>query len=363
MSERVIYLCAGGTGGHVFPAIALAHELRARGLRVIFLTDTRGQKYLINEARGDVITLSSATWGLGIFGKIKFIFPLIYGFFQAIALFLKHRPAYVIGFGGYPSAPPIAAAQVLGIKTALHEQNAILGAANKVLGFFAHKIFLSFSSTAKMPQHFHKKTVVIGNPVRADIVQVGEAEYVPPEGKINILIFGGSLGAKSFSTIVPQAFAILSADLRARIHLVHQVKDEDQELVRRVYNDAKIECELQPFFHDMPQRLKSCHLVIARAGASTVCENFAARRPAFYVPYPWNRDQQQRYNAAIAVEAGAAWMMEEKDLTPESFAGQLQEILRAPERLAAKAQAARAHAKVGAAQEAADFLVNEINLA
>ncbi len=353
---ETIFLCAGGTGGHVFPSIALADELRARGVRVKFLTDARGKKYLHSQPAEDVTILSSGTWGGGVMGKIKFIFPLFYGFFQALMLFLRTRPKRVIGFGGYPSAPPVFAAQILGIYTAVHEQNAILGAANKILGFLAKDIFLSFHNTSKMSQNFKTKTHLVGNPVRAAIAAIGLRPYPDMSDKIHILVVGGSQGAKVFTDLIPQSLAQLDPDMREKIAVVHQVKEDDQPRVAEIYNQAEIAYELKSFFDDMPERLNTCHMMIARAGASTLSENFAAGRPAFYVPYPWNRDHQQDYNARIAVNGDAGWMMEEKQMTVASVAAKLSEILTAPDILQRKAQNARALAQPDTAKIWADIL-------
>lgn len=358
-----IFLCAGGTGGHVFPAIALADALLARGFRVKFLTDARGKKYLHSQATDDVIVLSSGTWGRGVMGKIKFIFPLCYGFFQALMLFLRTRPKMVIGFGGYPSAPPVFAAQILGVYTAVHEQNAILGAANNILGFLAKDIFLSFPETSKMPKHFETKTHLVGNPVRAAIAAIGAMPYPSLEDKIHVLVVGGSQGAKVFTDLVPHAFAKLAPDVRKKITVVQQVKEEDQPCVAETYQQAGIAHELKSFFDDMPQRLQDCHFMIARAGASTLSENFAAGRPAFYVPYPWNRDHQQEYNARIAVNGDAGWMMSEKEMTVARVAAELSEVLNAPQILQRKAQAARTLAQHDTAKIWADILASRQNLA
>lgn len=357
MSAPLILLCAGGTGGHMFPARALAEELLERGLRVSLACDIRGRKYFDGLNGVDVHVLASGTYRPGLLGKLQFIWPLVKGYFQAHVLLGKIKPAVCVGFGGYPSAPPIWAAQHRFLPTVLHEQNAILGLANVLLAGRAKKLALSWADTKGVKIRDQAKIVVTGNPVRAEIIRLGDIPYEPPQHDINLLVVGGSQGAAVFNDVLPQAIIALPQEIRQRLKIVQQVRADLLERVRTFYAAHNLNPECEVFFADMPERLKVAHLLITRSGASTVAELSTAGRPALYVPYPWNRDHQQTFNAEAVTGVGGGWLIEERDLTAEGLTSLLTHILREPDTLRAAAAAARTTGKPDAAGRLADLVM------
>lgn len=353
----VVLISAGGTGGHVFPARALAEELLKRGMRVAVATDTRGLKYL------DGLDLSvprhlidSGTYGAGMMSKVRGGISLLHGFIQSIGLIRKYRPVAIVGFGGYPSAPPLFAGQAMGIPTVLHEQNAILGLANKLLVRFARKIALSYPETVGLNDDQKTKSVFTGNPVRQAIADLSGQPYPSIDGKITVMVVGGSQGAKVFSDVVPLAFAELPDHLQKKLHIIQQSRPDAVEAVREIYAKTGLDFEIKSFFDDMPERIKSAHLFITRSGASTVAELTAAGRPAIYVPFPFNRDNQQVFNAQQVEKAGGGWMVLEKDLTVSNLKAKLEELLQNPEILQKAAQISKNQGRIDAAQRLADMI-------
>lgn len=280
----LILLSAGGTGGHMTPAQALARDLGRRGFRVELATDARGRKYAHMFGDIAVHVLPSGTAGAGLMGKIKGVFSLVLGIMKAFALVRRLKPAVVVGFGGYPSVPAVFAAQRLGMPTLIHEQNAIIGKANHFLAGRAARIAISMPSITGLDEIDRARIVETGNPVRPEISELFMEPYPVPqaEGKLRILIMGGSLGARVFSDVLPEAFAALPADYRARLDLVQQCRAEFIDTVRAQYEKAGIKAELHEFVQDVAGELKKAHLVIARSGASTVAEITAAGRPAIF---------------------------------------------------------------------------------
>lgn len=354
----LILLCAGGTGGHMFPACALAEELLSRGFRVAFATDSRGQKYLGGMESVPQFLLSSAPYLPGMKGKWAVIKALLAGYIEAYRLIGRLRPAVAVGFGGYPSAPPMFAALHRRIPTLIHEQNAILGMANILLAPFVDKISLSLFPTARLKPKWAGKAHVTGNPVRAEIVALSNAAYPDPSGALQILIVGGSQGAKVFSEVIPPALKELPADIKSRLKISQQARAEDLPAVVAKYQSSGLDVEVQPFFRDMPERLGAAHLLVARSGASTVAEANVAGRPALYVPFPWNRDNQQKFNAEVVAAVGGAKVLLEQDMTPDSFRSALLSFLENPEGLRQAAAAARTLAQPQAAQKLADDVVS-----
>ncbi len=360
MSAPLILLCAGGTGGHVFPARALAEELLKRGYRVAFACDYRGEKYLDGLKNVDIHVISAGPYRPGIKGKINFALSLIKGYAQTHALIGQLKPSVAVGFGGYPCAPPMFAAQHRGIPTVLHEQNAVLGLALKLLAPLATVIALSYpmKDSLKNGGSCRKETVVTGNPVRADIMALHDRPYPRIENEINILIFGGSLGAASFANVIPHSIIKLKNDLQLKLKVTHQARENDIGKVSKLYSDAGLDVEIKSFFDNIPQRLENTHLLICRSGASTVAEASCAGRPAIYVPYPWHKDQQQLHNARHVADAGGAWILEEKNLTAESLYGILKSVV--PGKLAEAASQARTLGRPDAASALADVVVGVI---
>jgi UDP-N-acetylglucosamine--N-acetylmuramyl-(pentapeptide) pyrophosphoryl-undecaprenol N-acetylglucosamine transferase len=353
----LILLSAGGSGGHVFPARALAEELLSRGLRVVICTDTRGLKYLdgLNASIPRHI-IASGTYTSGLMGKVQGIVELIKGTVQSIRLIRQISPVAAVGFGGYPSAPPLFAAQAMGIPTILHEQNAILGLANKWLAPMAKKIALSYADTVGLTEKMRIKTRFTGNPVRQAIASLSSEPYPSIDNKITIMVVGGSQGAKVFSDIVPMALAALPSDIQKRLTIIQQSRPDAVDMVREIYSKTEMDFEIKSFYDDMPDKIKAAHLLITRSGASTVAELTAAGRPAIYVPFPWNRDNQQVYNAEQVEKAGGGWMILEKNLTVEGLKINLENLLSQPKILQNAAEAAKRAGKINATSLLADLV-------
>lgn len=347
----LVVLCAGGTGGHVFPALALGADLLARGFRVAFVTDSRGKRFVTSSPDMPVYEVSSGAPAGGVSGRVRALWALGWGAVQSFGLLRKLRPAAVIGFGGYPCVPPVFAAQKMGIPTVLHESNAVLGKANAFLAGGATRIALSWPGTDGVPARAQGHCVVTGNPVRPEIAALGMRPYpsVSPSGPLRIFVTGGSQGAKIFGQIVPKALAALPAAARARVEVVQQCVESDLGAVHSLYGAAGIQAFLSPFFTDMPERIAAAHLFIGRSGATTTTEITAAGRPAIYVPYPHHADQQQKNNADRIADAGGAWVMTESGFTVEALSARLETFLQSPETLVRAAEAARGCGKPDAA--------------
>jgi UDP-N-acetylglucosamine--N-acetylmuramyl-(pentapeptide) pyrophosphoryl-undecaprenol N-acetylglucosamine transferase len=267
------------------------------------------------------------------------------------------QPLVVIGFGGYPTLPPIMAARSLGIPTMIHEQNAVMGRANRLLSRFADAIALSFSPTKRLRRSAEKRSQLTGNPVRDTVMAYRDVAYSPPEaaGRLLVLVFGGSQGAHFFSELLPPALEMMPSPFRWRLTVVQQVRQEDLAAVREAYKEANIAAHLAPFFRDMPERIANAHLVIARAGASTVAELTAIGRPALLVPLPHALDNDQLENATRLEEGGGGWCLRQSELNPERLSEELARLLGAPDILAKAAAKSKAMANVDAAKKLADL--------
>ncbi len=358
-NPRRVILAAGGTGGHLFPAEALAQELLARDVEVLLVTDQRGGGF--GDKLPNVETLRIAAGGIaggGVLRKIKGVAQLGIGFMQARKIVKQHRPDAVVGFGGYPSVPTVLAAAHLGQAVILHEQNAVLGRANRLLARRADAIATSFEKVEAISKSDLQKVVRTGNPVRAAIAAVGADSYVAPETSdmIRLLVIGGSQGAKVFNELVPAAAALLPENLRARLMVTQQVPGGEIDSVTRKYDSCGVKHDLAEFFGDMPEKLKSAHLVVCRSGASTVCELAAAGRPAILVPYPYATDNHQTANAQALTSAGGGWLMPQSTLTADSLAQRLRCLLSTPALLKQASQGAMACAENNAAGRLADVV-------
>jgi UDP-N-acetylglucosamine--N-acetylmuramyl-(pentapeptide) pyrophosphoryl-undecaprenol N-acetylglucosamine transferase len=287
--------------------------------------------------------LSSGTSGRGIIGKVRGAAGLATGMAQAFSLVRKLRPTAVVGFGGYPSFPTVYAAQRLNIPTVIHEQNAILGKANAMLAPRAERIALSYKEVYGLEEADRMRSVLTGNPVRTDIAALYSKSYAPvhKDGFINILVLGGSLGASVFSDVVPKALSGLHASYRGRIRIVQQCRAEDIDKASNVYNEAGIGAELDTFFENIAELFGWAHLIISRAGASTIAEVTAAGRPAIFVPYPHHADQQQKINADYVSDCGGAWTITQEGFTSEVLLARIETFLQNPETLFKAAEAAR----------------------
>ncbi len=358
MTHGPIILAAGGTGGHMFPAEALARALLARGRLVAVVTDARGGTFGDALPGVETFRIRAATIGRGVVGKLRTALALVIGYGQARRLLKALRPVAVVGFGGYASAPTVFAAGRRGVPVLLHEQNAILGRANRMLARSATRIATSFPSVGGVRPGDLGKIVPTGNPVRPGIAAVGDQGYRPPGGGgVRLLVLGGSQGARALSEIVPAALTALPEPLRRRLVVTQQCRAEDLAGASAVYQRARIGHRLDTFFPDVPQLRAEAHLVIARAGASTIAELTAAGRPAILVPYPHATDDHQTANARALADAGGAWLMPQQAMTAATLAERLQALLADPDALSAAAAAARGFGAVDAAARLADAVV------
>lgn len=365
MSEQsaLIVLAAGGTGGHVFPAEALARELLGRGLRVALFTDQRGGKFS-DDLTIPVYRIRASALGKGLIGKIRSIVEMGIGVLQARRRLRKLKPSTVVGFGGYPSVPALYAATQLGIPIFLHEQNAVLGRANRLMMGKAKVIATSFPHVAGLKADGGAHLIQTGNPVRPTFASLRAVPYEPitDDGPMRILVLGGSLGARVFSQVVPQALALMPDHLRRRIVLAQQCRSEDLEQARAAFAGAGCDAELSTFFHDVPERLANSHLVICRAGGSTIAELTAVGRPAILVPFPHGHAGEQIANAEAIAEAGGAWLIPEQAFTPEALAIRLESLMALPSTLVKTAAAARAWGTVTAADNLADCVCEVVGV-
>jgi UDP-N-acetylglucosamine--N-acetylmuramyl-(pentapeptide) pyrophosphoryl-undecaprenol N-acetylglucosamine transferase len=353
-----VVIAAGGTGGHFFPAEALAAVLVDRGHRVVLMTDARsgGLSSAVFAGREQYVLRGAGIAGRGVWRGTQAIGSMAAGIVQARRILAQVGAGCVVGFGGYASVAPVLAARLVRHRPAviLHEQNAVLGRANRFLARRADLLAVGFENTKGIPPGIWAE--VTGSPVRPAISALGNTSYVAPIDRIRLLVLGGSLGARVFSDVVPVALRALPASLRARITVVQQTRPEDLERVKAAYATGGIAAELSPFFTDVPARLAAAHLVIARAGASTVSELAVAGRPSILVPLPGAIDDHQSANAHVLAEAGGAWIVAQPQFTSPYLAEQLEAVLADPARLARVAVAARTLARADAAARLADLV-------
>lgn len=352
-------LAAGGTGGHLFPAYALAEELQRRGFPVDLVTDERGDRYGTGFPARTMYQIPAATLAsrspLAIAGTAT---TLARGIARAYALLGRVRPAAVVGFGGYPTFPPLIAAGLRRIPTLVHEQNAVLGRANRMLAKRVTAIATSFESVRNLAPAAKAKVRFTGNPVRASVVALAQRVYVKPapDGPFNLVVFGGSQGARYFSDTLPPALSRLAPHNRARLSVVQQAREEDLSRVQEAYAKAGINAQIAPFFKDLPERMASAHLVVARAGASSTAELTVLGRPSLLVPLPHSLDNDQLYNARMLAESGGGWCIEQKNLDAERLAVELGALIAAPDRLEAAAIAAKKQGRPDAVMRLADVV-------
>lgn len=362
---RQVFLVAGGTGGHLFPAQALAEELIKKGYVTDLLTDERVRDYGKDFPASHMHVIPSASLSLSEPLKLpRHLLRLGRGYMLARKLLASERPAAVIGFGGYPSLPPLLAAAHLRIPTVIHEQNAVMGRANRLLASRVGAIATSFEKVAGIPSATSARVCLTGNPVRNLVQAAAGRPYrmIRPDGKIRILAFGGSQGAKFFSDVLPGALAMLPVALRQRLAVTQQCRAEDLARVRSAYEATGIDATLGNFFSDLPAIMAQSHLVISRAGASTVAELGVVGRPAILVPLPGAIDNDQLNNARSFAAAGAGVLIEQKDAEKARLSNLLRELLDAPERLKEAAAAARRHGRPDAAERLAALLESAISV-
>jgi UDP-N-acetylglucosamine--N-acetylmuramyl-(pentapeptide) pyrophosphoryl-undecaprenol N-acetylglucosamine transferase len=357
-----VVIAAGGTGGHLFPGQALAQELRRRGRQIVLITDARVQRFDTLFPGADIFSVPSATPNdRGLLGLLKALPAILSGVIQAFGILGRVKPSVIIGFGGYPTLPPLAAALLRGVPTCVHEQNAVLGRVNRLVAPHVRAIASTFAGPKFLRPRDEEKLVLTGNPVRDSVMSHAAAPFVAPNatGRIELLVFGGSQGARVMSDVVPGALVSLPQTLRARLHVVQQARPEDIDRVRAVYREADIAADLESFFDDMPQRIAAAHLVVGRSGASTVAELSVIGRPSVLIPLPHSLDNDQKANAGKMQTAGAAIMIEQKDFSVASFAARLVDLLGDSTQLAAMAHAALGQGAPDAVRRLAD-LVEEL---
>lgn len=362
MTELVL-LAAGGTGGHLFPAEALAAALAARGFQVDLATDARAARYAGHFPARELHVLPADTVrGRSPVALARTGLALASGFVSSLALVRRLKPAAVVGFGGYPTVPPLLAASVLGVPTLVHEANGVMGRANRMLARRVSAIASGFPGVADADPALKAKAVWTGNPLRPAAVAAAATPYDPPVpgGALRVLVFGGSQGARVMSDVVPQAVERLDAALRARLHLVQQAREEDLERVTAAYARLGVESEVKPFFDDLPARIAAAHLVVARSGAGTVAELSAIGRPSILVPLPHALDQDQAANARTLAEAGAALVLRQVEFDPDRLALELHtlasEPASGPMSLTRMADRARSRGVLDAADRLADLV-------
>ncbi len=360
---RPIVLAAGGTGGHVFPAQALASELRSRGYHLVLMGDHRSEAFDGALGQLEIHRIDAAgVSGRGYLAKAAAILRLARGYLQARRRLRRLDPMVVVGFGSYPSVPTVLAAQHLGIKTVIHEQNAVLGRANRLLAPRATRVATAFASVRALRAADRDKSVWTGNPVRPEVIVARDKPYVPleAEGDVELLIIGGSQGAKVFGEIVPQAVSLLDDRLRARLRVVLQCRAESLDIAKSNLGRAKVRAEVASFFDDMPERLAKASLVICRSGASTIAELAIVGRPALLVPFPHATDNHQTANAEGLCDAGGGWIVQQDAFTPEVLAERLSSLLRLGPTLTVAARCSHQMGKPEAAAQLSDLVVEVV---
>lgn len=359
MVKRLAVVAAGGTGGHLFPAQALAEALIARGWKIILATDERGAAYADKFPSMRRLALHAATArAADPIGMARAAFTVLKGTMQAREAFRETDPAVVVGFGGYPSLPGLLAAIGMKIPTVIHEQNAVLGRVNRFLAPRVTEVACAFPTLKMASAAVQARAHVVGNPIRPEIRALYDQPFAAPRdgSPIRVLITGGSQGARLLSETTPEAVKLLPEDVRLRLEVQQQTRPESMEMARRIYADCLVKAEVAPFFRDMAGRLGAAHLVIGRAGASTVCELAVAGRPSLLVPLKIAADDHQTYNARLLSDVGAAAVATEDEITTQSLAGALNALLGNPAQLSKMAAAAKSVATPDAAERLADLV-------
>jgi UDP-N-acetylglucosamine--N-acetylmuramyl-(pentapeptide) pyrophosphoryl-undecaprenol N-acetylglucosamine transferase len=360
VSAPLVLLAAGGTGGHLFPAQAAAVALNRRGVRVALAADERVEHYSGDFPAESTHVIPSATLrGRNPLSYARTAAVLSFGVAKAWLLIGGRKPAAVVGFGGYPSVPPLIAASLRGIPTVLHEQNAVMGRANRLLAPRVTAIASSFKHIALLDPSYLPKVTLVGTPVRPNVIAAAAMPYEPPRGNdpLRVVVFGGSQGARVFADVMPAAFAALDPALRARLKIVQQARDEDLVRVQDAYAKAGIDAEVRGFFSDLPARMSQSHLVVSRSGASTVAELSAIGRPSILVPLPQALDQDQLGNGRVLEKAGGAVVIEQPAFTVERAAAELGALIGERNRLERMAHSAHALGVLDAGDRLAELVM------
>ena len=365
MGERaapLVLLAAGGTGGHLFPAEALAQALRQRGVTIDLATDERATRYGRDFPAREIHLIPSATIrGRDPISLVKTVTTLGIGAMKALRLMRRIRPVAVVGFGGYPTLPPVLAATLRRIPTVIHDANAVMGRANKMLSARVNAIATSFPNMTLAPALAAKATFT-GNPIRPMVLAAAAKPYPDAAGTFRVLVTGGSQGARVMADVVPPAVERMTPDLRARLDIVQQARGEDETRVAQAYARLGVRAEVAPFFPDLPARIAASHLIVSRSGASTVAELAAIGRPSILVPLPHALDQDQLANANVLANAGGAIVLKQADFTPERLANEIACLAADPGRLPAMAAGARSAGVLDAADRLADLVLRVANV-
>jgi UDP-N-acetylglucosamine--N-acetylmuramyl-(pentapeptide) pyrophosphoryl-undecaprenol N-acetylglucosamine transferase len=359
MAGPVVLLAAGGTGGHLFPAQALAEVLRHRGVIVDLATDERASRYGHDfPARATHVIPSATIRGRDPISMVRTVTTLGVGAMKALLLLRRIRPVAVVGFGGYPTLPPMFAATLRKIPTVIHDANAVMGRANRILAPRVTAIATSFPGMTLEPPLAAKATTT-GNPVRPMVLAAAAQPYAAPVagGPFNLLVTGGSQGARVMADVVPPAIEAMAPDLRARLFIVQQARGEDEVRVREAYARLGVKAEVAPFFADLPVRIAASHLIASRSGASTVAELGAIGRPSILVPLPHALDQDQLANANVLANAAGAIVLKQDDFTPDRLAREIAALAADPPRLSAMAGGAKSAGVLDAAERLADLVL------
>jgi UDP-N-acetylglucosamine--N-acetylmuramyl-(pentapeptide) pyrophosphoryl-undecaprenol N-acetylglucosamine transferase len=360
----LVLVAAGGTGGHLFPAQALAAALQRRGVTVDLATDERATRYGHDfPARTTHVIPSATIRGRDPLSLIMTASALALGAAKSLLLLRRIRPAVVVGFGGYPTLPPLLAATLRRIPTVIHDANAVMGRANRMLAPRVSAIATSFPGMT-LDASLSAKATFTGNPVRPMVIAAAVRPYPALTGNdpIRLLVFGGSQGARVMADIVPQAIGLMAPDLRARLSIVQQARDEDEKRVTEIYARLGVKAEIAPFFADLPAHIAASHLIVSRSGASSVAELAAIGRPAILVPLPHALDQDQLANANVLAQAGGAIVLKQDDFTPERLAREIAALAADPARLPVLAQGARTAGVLDAADRLADLVLRVANV-
>jgi len=352
----LLLIAAGGTGGHMFPAQALAEAMLARGWRVKLSTDARGARY--SGGFPKAVTIEQVRAGTfargGLVDKILVPLYLLAGSLVSVVSLLADRPRAVVGFGGYPSIPALTAAWALRVPRMIHEQNGVLGRVNQI---FARRVNRLACGTWPMQMPDGIEGEFTGNPVRAAVLERAGAGYIPPgDYPMDLLVIGGSQGARILSDVVPQAIAALPETIKRNLSVAHQAREEDIERVVAAYEEGGVAAEIAPFFKDIPRRLSECQLVISRAGASSVADISVIGRPSVLVPYAAAAGNHQAANAKMLSSVDAAVIFPEAHLNAAALAETLESILTNPKAAQAMAQAALSAGRADATERLADMV-------
>lgn len=356
--KSFIALSAGGTGGHIWPALALHHTLTENGHETVFITDTRGVRWLPKDTNLNIKIVTSSAIHAGLMGKAKSAVKISLGTLKSLFILLLKRPKIIVGFGGYPSFPALLAAHLLRIPIILHEQNSVFGRANRVVAPWTQKIALSFPETLNLPESLKSRTVLTGNPPQEKAIQLSNTPYPTYDGSepFRILVVGGSQGAKIFGEVIHKAIELLSDDRKENISITQQCIAEDIPTVEAAYETMNITARVEHFIHDYIDQVAQSHLIISRAGAGSVSLYANMGRPAIYVPLAIALDGDQAQNAKNMTEVDGGWVLEEKTLSPSVLASKLEQLIASPEHLKNAAEKAKTLSRLDATTKMADLI-------